>query len=625
MYTALAVLLPLFLFGLISLTISSIILRREITKGEISQVKLISHSLEDYLKEPLHETALLIGALRNYTEEDSKIVQRIIDNILGSHDYIFSVQISDSSGKVHRIAPFNQEILGTDISGHDYYKESRKTGDIYWSSSFFSEQYDKPVTSVTIPYENGLVTLFITLSNISRIIYPDNHIDKERIVVVTDQNGVYIYHPDKNKVLSRENDIHFLDNKKRWQNSENNFETEYLGEKVYSYIAFIPDINWMIGLYKPIKSLYKPIKDMGLILVGLTFFFTLITVLFGNNYLVKVSAAIQTLLKSTKDVADGNYELFIPDVMYKDLSELSTAIEQMATDIRSREGVLKQAKNELAKNKEILEIEVDNRTRELKESITNLKLAQNKLVESEKMASLGGLVAGVAHEINTPIGVIVSAASYLEEQTRNFVKDYENNNISHKVFKKFCEEALKSTKLLLSSSYRASDLIKSFKQVAVDQTSEQRRKFELKEYVDEIVASNISLFKGKKIKVKVEFSNEIVVNSIPGALAQVLTNLLNNSAHHGFENRDNGLITIELSQKNGNALIVYRDNGVGMSSDIRKKIFEPFFTTKRSLGGSGLGMHIVYNLVTQTLNGNINCSENNKEGVQFIIEFPINL
>lgn len=625
LYVAIAVLLPLFLLGLISVVISSFILREEITKGEINQVKLISNSLQDYLNEPVDHTRLLVDILQENREEDSQFINRIIKKILTNHEYIYSVQIADINGEIIKTEPYNEEIIGTDISGHDYYKESVKTGDIFWSASYFSELYDKPVISVTIPYKNGLVTLFITLSDISNVIYPDDDIGRKRIVVVTDQKGVYIHHPDNEKVLLRENDILFLENKERWNNNENDFETVYQGEKVHSYISFIPEINWMIGLYNPISTLYRPIKDMGYILICLTVLFTLLTLFFGNNYLVKVSSAIQVLLKSTKDVASGNYELFIPDVIYEDLSELSMAIEHMATDIRSREGVLRQAKKELAKNKEILEVEVDNRTKELKESITNLKLAQHKLVESEKMASLGGLVAGVAHEINTPIGIIVSAASYLEEQTKNFVRDYENNNISHKVFKKYCDEALKSTKLLLSSSYRASDLIKSFKQVAVDQTSEQRRKFELKEYVDEIVASNVSLFKGKKIGVNVLFDNEIVVNSIPGALAQVLTNLLNNSAHHGFEDRESGKITIELSQSDDNATIVYKDNGAGMSSDIRQKIFEPFFTTKRSLGGSGLGMHIVYNLVTQTLNGIISCSSEYTEGVQFVIEFPINL
>ncbi len=287
--------------------------------------------------------------------------------------------------------------------------------------------------------------------------------------------------------------------------------------------------------------------------------------------------------------------------------------------------IRKKQEYELIQNKENLEILVKQRTDKLQESLDQLKETQHQLVESEKMSSLAGLVAGVAHEINTPVGIAVTAASYLENETDEFDSLYNSNRLSKTAMAQFLENINTSSKMILSNLKRAAQLINSFKQVAVDQSSEEIREFLIYEYVNEILVSTNSKFKHTTHSVTVNSNNEFRVKSYPGALSQVITNLLLNSLIHGFENIENGKITIDLEKQGDLAVIEYKDTGNGIPAENLTKIFDPFFTTKRGIGGSGLGMNIVYNLVTQTLKGDIKCSSRPGDGTTFFIRFPHNM
>ncbi|MGL1891459.1 MAG: HAMP domain-containing histidine kinase [Spirochaetaceae bacterium] len=279
---------------------------------------------------------------------------------------------------------------------------------------------------------------------------------------------------------------------------------------------------------------------------------------------------------------------------------------------------------ELINHKKNLETLVTQRTDKLQNSLDQLKDTQKQLVESEKMSSLGSLVAGVSHEINTPVGIAVTAASYLEDKTHDFDSLLESDKISRKSIIDFMKVAKETTKMISSNLQRAASLINSFKQVAVDQSSEEIRKFNIHAYIKEILISTNSKFKHTSHSVSVKQSEEFSVKTYPGALAQILTNLLINSLVHGFEEIENGKIIIEIEKLDESAVIHYKDSGKGISHENITKIFDPFFTTKRGMGGSGLGMNIAYNLVTQTLNGSINCTSKLGEGTKFTIKFPHN-
>jgi len=255
-------------------------------------------------------------------------------------------------------------------------------------------------------------------------------------------------------------------------------------------------------------------------------------------------------------------------------------------------------------------------------AMDKLKEAQIQLVQSEKMASLGALVAGVAHEINTPVGVGVTAASTLQARAVALRDLYERDALRRSDLAGFVAMSEESTQIILRNLQRAADLIHSFKQVAVDQSSGERRRFALKAYIDEILLSLRPKLKKTHHVVDVECPEGLVIDSYPGAIAQIMTNFVTNSLIHGFEDIPQGHIRIVIRQEPGRVTLAYSDDGRGIAPEHLGRVFDPFFTTKRGVGGSGLGLHIVYNLVTQRLGGTIHVSSELGKGTDFVIQLP---
>jgi len=290
--------------------------------------------------------------------------------------------------------------------------------------------------------------------------------------------------------------------------------------------------------------------------------------------------------------------------------------------LKKTEQNLYEVNRELIVHRDHLEDLVADRTMELRISLEHLQLAQKKLVEAEKMAALGGLVAGVAHEINTPVGIGVTAASHLEVTVREFCELYDEGRASKRNFDRILDLCRESSAIILSNMKRAASLIQSFKQVAVDQSSHEIRRFYIGRYVDEVLMSLKAELRNSPCTVKTLCPVDFQVTTYPGALSQVLTNLIMNSIIHGFEEQMSGAIVIDVKKSGSNVLIIYSDTGKGIHKENLKRIFDPFFTTRRGSGGSGLGLNIVYNLVTQTLGGQISCTSTVGEGTWFELEFP---
>jgi len=261
----------------------------------------------------------------------------------------------------------------------------------------------------------------------------------------------------------------------------------------------------------------------------------------------------------------------------------------------------------------------------LQKSLEILKQTQDHLVESEKMVSLGGLVAGVAHEINTPLGVGLTAASFLADKIEEYEKLFLSGELKRSDLEKLMRISRESSTILLTNLGRAAELVRSFKQVAVDQSEVEHRKFNVKQYIDDVLVSLGPNFRQNRHAVSVQCPDDLEVESYPGVFSQVITNLLMNSLQHGFDHIDDGKISIDINknEKSDELLIDYHDNGKGMNKESEKKVFEPFFTTRRGQGGTGLGMHIVYNLVTQALGGKILCKSCLGKGTLFSISLPL--
>ncbi len=291
---------------------------------------------------------------------------------------------------------------------------------------------------------------------------------------------------------------------------------------------------------------------------------------------------------------------------------------------------LKRAEEALRRLNEELELRVDRRTsalraanQELQETLDRLTLTQRQLLEAEKLASLGGLVAGIAHEINTPLGVSVTAASHLVEESMLLSRLIEGGEVKPSALARFGTAAREGSEMILRNLKRADRLVRSFKQVAVDQSNEDRRVVDLATCINEILMTLGPALKKTPHRVEVECAHPVVCETAPGALYQIISNLVMNSLIHGFSKDVAGLIRIEVTRNGENAVIDYRDDGIGMDESSRARIFDPFFTTRRGQGGSGLGMHIVYNLVTQVLGGRIVVDSAPGKGFQACMIFVV--
>jgi PAS domain S-box-containing protein len=314
------------------------------------------------------------------------------------------------------------------------------------------------------------------------------------------------------------------------------------------------------------------------------------------------------------DIGGVDYILFV----WHDITELKTAGEE-----------LKQANEELEKKVELrtqdlvrMNQELKRLNREMRENIETLRTTQDQLIQSEKMASLGSLVAGMAHEINTPIGIGVTAASHLQKQVRSFARQFETRTLKRRELVDFLSECDETATITANNLERASQLIQSFKQISTDQSSEERRVFRVKLYLGEILLSLRPRLKNTRHTIRVDCDDEMEIDGYPGAFSQMITNLLMNSLLHAYEETDEGTISIRLALTEDEIYLYYTDDGRGMEPEVADRIFDPFFTTRRGEGGTGLGLYIVYNIVSQQFGGKIQCFSEKGRGTKFVICFP---
>lgn len=253
-----------------------------------------------------------------------------------------------------------------------------------------------------------------------------------------------------------------------------------------------------------------------------------------------------------------------------------------------------------------------------------LQLTQAKLVEQEKLAALGSLVAGVAHELNTPLGNSLLAASAMQEMSEKFAEEIQTGKMRRSTLEDYAKKSDISASILMRNLSTAADLISSFKQIAVDRASDQRRQFSLLTVCEEVARTISNRIRREDHNLTIKLPGDIMLDSYPGPFGQVLTNLIVNAMVHGFEGRKQGQMQLEGRRlDDGHVLIIFSDNGLGIKEEHLGKIFDPFFTTRLGQGGSGLGLHISYNIITVVLGGSIKVKSKLGEGTSFEIVLPL--
>ncbi|MEH2559989.1 signal transduction histidine kinase [Bradyrhizobium algeriense] len=324
---------------------------------------------------------------------------------------------------------------------------------------------------------------------------------------------------------------------------------------------------------------------------------------------LSIRLPLQQILRAMHAITSGNYDRRVQGTTARD----EVGAMARAVDVFRENAIAKRkTEDELRASKERAE-----------SALLELNTAQQNLIDAERLAALGGLVAGVAHEVNNPIGISLTVASSFARRAETFEQELRTEPLRRSKLDEFVKSSRDAAGQLVANLHRAGELIQSFKQVAVDRSHAERRQFNLSEATDQIVASLKPVLKKAAITLSVDVPEGLFIDGYPGSYGQILTNLFLNAANHAFANGRSGAITISARARGSDDVeIIFADNGAGMTPDVQRQAFDPFFTTRRNEGGTGLGLHIVYNLVTQQLGGRMMLESRLGQGTTFRIIMP---
>lgn len=456
----------------------------------------------------------------------------------------------------------------------------------------------------------GFVVMDIVLENIPVIFHKGaiNPGDKNFLI---GSDGTYMYHENPEKIMK----AHITDvtdslypYRDAIQSSKKELQEVIYSGKAYFMMSYpVSENGW-----KVVSLIDKANIDQSINRLKNQIFLSLlsamvITVVLAYIVVRRFTQPYDEVLVFAEDIARGNFEQNIPNSFITrtdEMGQMSRAFQKIIEAFRGE-------KNQLE--------------RRIVEKNTELEAQYQIIMETEKAASLGNLVAGVAHEINTPLGVSLTTASYLKKINTEQRQKLAEGHMNRDDLRELMEVVDESVALLDTNLNRAAELVKSFKQVAADQSSGNIGEFKLRETVEGVIVSLRHEYKHLPVLIENRCPEEIVMHSYPGAISQIVTNLIMNSLQHGLTQTVQGRILITATAANGSVRLVYQDNGRGVSKENLRKIYDPFFTTRRQEGNTGLGMHIVMNLVTQKLKGTVRCDSDEGKGVKFTFEIPSHL
>ncbi|MDP4488307.1 HAMP domain-containing sensor histidine kinase [Pseudoalteromonas piscicida] len=380
-----------------------------------------------------------------------------------------------------------------------------------------------------------------------------------------------------------------------------------------------------------LERLSNYINKKILVDIALTLFVLLLVLLVSKGIQKRIATPIEGLSALLQDVSKNhNYSARAPGSNIAELNVLANNLNIMLARTENQLERHKADKQEIKQLNQSLEEKVNQRTIALREANQELLNAlermhqyQNQIIENEKMASLGQMVAGVAHEVNTPIGLGITGSTLLRDKLSDIREAFQTKSLTSKQLERFVNDGIENLDLIYRNLNRAAELVSSFKRLAVSQDLEVNSQIDLSNLLTEVVASMRAELSTKQPEVTIDCDSGLAIESKAGPLQQVLEQLISNSLLHGFKDQQNNSIAITVKPSMGQLAIEYADNGMGVPKAIKKRIFDPFVTTRRGEGGSGLGMHLVYNLVTQALGGSITLDEEFSQGAKFIITLPL--
>lgn len=491
------------------------------------------------------------------------------------------------------------------IKDRPWYDASKFDQDIYYTPPYYDwgtkEVVLSAIKSLSLDEDDrGFVAIDFNLNILPSVIESIN-VGYEGEIFVVDGDGLYVYHPESSQILRGNIRDHMPEIKDQvYGGSEKDFQTVTLqGQAYYLKTLSIDKNQWQLVVLVKVSEVLSPLKDFlmtfGLLLFLLLF---LLAVLMTKAIQAKLKP-IEGLKKYGGLVAKGHLDKTPPYDYAKRRDEMGDLARSFVTITE----VFKQ-KNTM------LEDRVQSQQKEIQKQY-------HYMLEKEKMASIGTLVAGVAHEINTPLGVSITTGTYIEELANDLISHHKDKKLSKVFFKKHLASLYDASDLMMSNLKRAEGLVMQFKDMTRQESHEDLETFVLKDLVDQVVRNLKPAYKDRPIEIINMVDPDIEMTSIVRAMTQVITNLIMNSLHHGFEDQTPGKLIFLGGLNNHEVEFVYEDTGCGMSQETLDHIFEPFYTTKRNGNNSGLGMFIIHNLIYQNLRGSLTCQSRLGEGVVF--------
>jgi len=566
--------------------------------------------------------------------------QLLLEEMLSLNGAYCALALSDPDGRIVAVSPLNSF---SSIADEAYFQEVKQGMRFVMSSYHLRPETRRVVVEFVQPVMDqegslrGVLVASFDLNYFKRI-FADAHLPDGSVFTLTDAEGIRLTRfPETEKYTWVPDLPYMIENMSAGANEGTFLDKGVDGvRRLYSFkrlqLADAPAQQLMIRLGQPedlalAKAREALVRDMVLLVLAAAM--AVVTAWFVGE--LTIMRRLGRLLSAANRLGTGDLNTRTGlDHGEGELGVLAAAFDRMAESLQVQDYDRRRAEEEVCILNEDLEDRVEQRTSELakanenlQSALESLRQAQGQLVMSEKLAALGGLVAGVAHEINTPVGVALSATSTMAEKNRILSELFATGEMKRSNLTEYLESTREGVEMSLLNLNRASDLIRSFKMVAADQVSESRRSFNVWEYIGQVLLSLRPKLKKTPHRVEVECDEALVIESYPGALSQILTNLIVNSLTHAFRENEAGLIRIEVAKNDGTLNLTYSDDGCGIAPEIQDRIFEPFFTTARAKGSTGLGLHIVFNIVTSTLGGTITCCSAPGQGTTFQVRMPV--
>ncbi len=613
-----------------------------IASAEVATLRQVQ-SMADHQQRVVDDARLLLLTLSEANEVrqlDHQTCQNLLDEMQSRDAAYLAIALADTAGRIVAASPVGSFTrLDNRPFFHRALQEQGFVTGQYHSLSWKEQvviDFAQPVFAANGELRGVLVATF-DLNSFSRI-FANAHLPEGSVFTLTDTNGTRLTRFPDNRGYTLVADLPEMVARMSGGAEEGTFQAR--GQdgvfRLYGYkrlvLAGAPFPYLMLRLGMPVED---ALAEARRVVVRNSAFLLLAA---GLTMIAARAVAERTIIRRLQALIEAAETLGAGDLKVRsgqagdsgELGRLAAAFDLMAENLENQEWERQKAEEEVCILNTELEERVTTRTAQLakanadlKTALENLHQAQGQLVLSEKLAALAELVAGVAHEINTPVGVALSATSTMAERNRTLHDLFTRGEMKRSDLNEYLASADEGLSMTLLNLHRASELIRSFKMVAADQVSENRRSFNVRDYIGEILLSLRPRLKKTCHQVEVSCRDDLVIKSYPGAFSQIITNLIFNSLIHAYDEGEAGRLRIEVGLKDGILTLVYSDDGRGIEPEVLNKIFEPFYTTARARGSTGLGLHIVFNIVSSTLGGSITCCSEPGLGTTFHLQMPV--